>query len=76
MIRSFRDPESARLFQRERSRRLPLDIQRRALQKLRMLHAARWLEDLRLPPANQIETLYGDREGQHSLREKVSTASG
>jgi len=26
------------------------------------------LEDLRLPPANRLEKLKGDREGQHSIR--------
>ena len=68
MIRSFRDPETERLFRRERSRRLPGDIQRVALRKLVMLDAAVVLDDLRVPPGNRLEALKGDRRGQHSIR--------
>lgn len=33
-----------------------------------MLNNARTLSDLRVPPANRLEELRGDREGQHSIR--------
>ena len=39
-----------------------------ALRKLDMLDAAARLEDLRVPPANHLEALKGDRAGQHSIR--------
>jgi proteic killer suppression protein len=39
-----------------------------ALRKLRMLHAAGVLADLRVPPGNMLEALKGDRVGQHSIR--------
>ena len=39
-----------------------------ALRKLDMLDAAKCLEDLRIPPANRLEQLKGDRAGQHSIR--------
>ena len=68
MIRSFRCPETERIFQRERSRKLPVDIQRTALRKLLMLHAAVSLDDLRVPPANHLEALTRDRLGQHAIR--------
>ena len=68
MIRSWADAESEKLFQLERSRRLPPDIQRVALRKLVMLDAAVTLEDLRVPPANRLEKLVGNREGQWSIR--------
>jgi proteic killer suppression protein len=68
MIRSFRDRETEKIFRRERSRRLPLEIQRVALRKLVVLDAAESLEDLRVPPANRLEKLSRDREGQHSIR--------
>ena len=68
MIRSFRDPEAEALFLRQRSRRLPSDIQRAALRKLTILHGAGTLQDLRSPPGNRLERLAGDREGQHSIR--------
>jgi proteic killer suppression protein len=68
VIRRFRDPETERLFHRERSRRLPGDIQRVALRKLVMLDAAVVLDDLRIPPGNRLEALKGARHGQHSIR--------
>ena len=52
MIRSFRCPETERIFRRQRSRRLPVDIQRTALRNLLMIHAAVRLDDLRVPPGN------------------------
>jgi len=47
---------------------LQSDIQQVALRKLRMLHRAETLQDLRIPPANRLERLVGDREGQYSIR--------
>jgi proteic killer suppression protein len=68
MIASFRDKETETIWQGRRSRRLPGDIQAVALRKLRLLNNARRLEDLRIPPANRLEALKGDRAGQHSIR--------
>ena len=68
MIRSFRDRDTERLFQRRPVRKLGSDIQKVALRKLRMLDAATVLDDLRLPPGNRLEKLKGDRAGQHSIR--------
>ena len=44
------------------------DIQRVAFRKLRMLNRAITLNDLRIPPANRLEQLHGDRKGQHGIR--------
>lgn len=68
MIRSFRDQESEKVFLRERSRRLPPDVQRVAQRKLALLDAADSLQDLRVPPGNRLESLSGSREGQYSIR--------
>ncbi len=68
MIRTFRDREAEKIFQREFSRKLPQDIQQRAFRKLRMLNRAQSLDDLRIPPNNRLEPLRGDREGQYSIR--------
>ena len=68
VIRSFADRETEKVFQRERSRMLPTDVQRRAHRKLLLVHAAEKLDDLRVPPGNRLERLKGDREGQHSIR--------
>ncbi|HEY8183952.1 MAG TPA: type II toxin-antitoxin system RelE/ParE family toxin [Thermoanaerobaculia bacterium] len=68
MIQSWSDREAERIFNLLRSRKLPPDIQRVALRKLRMLDAAASLEDLKIPPSNRLEKLRGDREGQWSVR--------
>jgi len=68
MIKSFRDAETEKVFDRRFSRRLPSDIQSVALRKLRMIANAVDVGDLRSPPANRLETLSGDRAGQYSVR--------
>jgi len=68
MIRSFNSKEAEKIFNRERSRRLPSDIQQVALRKLRMLNRVVTLQDLRVPPANRLEKLSGGRAGQYSIR--------
>ncbi len=68
MIRSFADKDTEALFQGRFSRRLPTDIQRVAQRKLRQIHAAETLVDLRMPPGNHLEALKGNRTGQHSIR--------
>jgi proteic killer suppression protein len=68
VIRSFRDAETRRVFERERARKLPPDVQRRAHRKLLLLNAAERLDELRVPPGNRLERLAGGRAGQHSIR--------
>jgi proteic killer suppression protein len=68
VIRSFADKETERIWNGEVSRRLPIQIQAIARRKLRMLDAAKLLDDLRLPPANRLEALKGNRVGQYSIR--------
>jgi toxin HigB-1 len=68
VLKSFRDAETERLWNQERSRRLPADIHRAALKKLQILNAAGALSDLAIPPGNRLEPLKGMRKGQHSIR--------
>ncbi|MGH8521741.1 MAG: type II toxin-antitoxin system RelE/ParE family toxin [Gammaproteobacteria bacterium] len=68
MIKSFKCKETEKLFHGKFSARLPRDIQRIAQRKLIQVHAAATLEFLRVPPANRLEALSGDRAGQHSIR--------
>ena len=68
MIRSFRCKETERIWQGQRSRKFPGEMQDRALRKLRQLDASTTLDDLRNPPGNRLEALRGDRKGQWSLR--------
>ncbi len=68
MIRSFVCKETKALFERQPIRKIPFEIQRPALRKLKMLDAATALEDLKAPPGNRLEKLHGQREGQYSIR--------
>lgn len=68
MIRKFKDNEAQKIWEGTTSRKLPMDIQVVARRKLRMLNNARHLNDLRVPPANRLEALKGDRKGQYSIR--------
>jgi len=68
MIKSFRSRETEKIWNGIRSKRLPQSIQQIARRKLRMLNNARSLNDLRIPPANRLEALLGNRKGQHSIR--------
>jgi len=68
MIRSFKSKEAEKIWNGNVSRKLPADIQPIARRKLRMLNNAIELKDLRIPPANRLEVLKGDRKGQHSIR--------
>ena len=68
MILSFASKETEKIWQGMRSRKFPVDIQDRALLKLRMIDAANVLQDLKVPPSNNLEALSGNRKGQHSIR--------
>ncbi len=67
MIRHFNDPETEHIWSGQRSRKLPDEIQDRALIRLRILNRAKTLDDLRTPPGNRLHALEGDRSGQHSI---------
>jgi len=68
MIASFRDKETERLWRTGKSRRIPANLRRRAFKKLAILNAAVALENLRVPPGNDLEALRGNRSGQYSIR--------
>lgn len=68
MIQSFACKETAKIFSERYSKKLPRDIQRRTLNKLRLISTVTQLETLRIPPSNHLEALSGNRKGQHSIR--------
>ena len=69
VIRSFKDARAQAIFEgRSPGKRFPADIIRAARRKLIMIAEARAIEDLRVPPANRLEALRGDRAGQYSIR--------
>ena len=68
MIKNFADKETKKIYDQEFSRKLPQDIQHIALRKLILIDKASTLDDLRVPPANRLEQLSGNRKGQYSIR--------
>lgn len=68
MIRSFRNSDTEKVWNREHVPKFGPVLQRAAQKKLRMLNAASTLDTLRVPPGNRLERLVGDRAGQHSIR--------
>ncbi|MBD3328850.1 type II toxin-antitoxin system RelE/ParE family toxin [Candidatus Peregrinibacteria bacterium] len=68
MIKSFKDKEAEKIFNREKSKKIPIEIQKTAMRKLWMLDAAHDINDLRSPPANRLEKLTGNRKDQFSIR--------
>ena len=72
MIRSFRDTGTEDIFNGKRSRvarkTCPESLWRIAVRKLDQLDSVILLEELSIPPANRLESLKGDRKGQHSIR--------
>jgi proteic killer suppression protein len=67
MIRSFKSADVEALANGFRVRRF-VNIAAVARRKLRQLEIAGRLDDLRVPPGNRLESLKGDRAGQHSIR--------
>ena len=68
LIKTFACKETKKIWNGQRSSKLPGDIQNRALRKLRQLDAALTLEDLRNPPGNRLEALKDDLQGKYSIR--------
>ena len=68
MIESFACKETKKIFEGERSRKLPPKIQQTGRRKLIYLNEAADFNDLRSPPANRLEALKGGRKGQYSIR--------
>lgn len=67
MIKTFKCTDTEALFNRIRVRRF-VSVEAVARRKLEQLNQADRLDDLRVPPGNRLETLRGDRSGQHSIR--------
>ena len=68
MIRSFGSKDTERIWHEQYVKRLDRTVQRAIMRKLELIHAAKDVEDLRVPPGNRLELLVGDRRGQHSIR--------
>lgn len=68
MIKNFKCKETEKIFNGKFSKKLPQEIQRRALIKLHSIDVAEDVKDLLIPPSNKLELLSGNRKGQYSIR--------
>jgi proteic killer suppression protein len=68
MILSFKDKATEAVFNGKRPNGFPADLFSVTRRKLLSIHFAASLTDLRSPPANHLEALSKDRQGQHSIR--------
>lgn len=66
-IKSFADDATRLVFEGRQPKRLPASIVSVARRKLKMVHAADALTDLKRPPGNRLHPLTGDRAGQHAI---------
>lgn len=67
MIRSLGDKDTERIWHEQFVKSIDRNVQRAALRKLELLHAAADVADLRIPPGTRLEQLKGDGRGQHSI---------
>ena len=68
MIKSFGSKATETIWNGRSAKSLPTQMQQVARRKLRMIHSAQDLNDLRVPPANHLEKLKGNLKGYHSIR--------
>jgi len=72
MIQSFKNIGTADIFNGENTKdarkTCPTSLWKVATRKLDLLDSVTALQDLRIPPGNQLEALSGDRKGQYSIR--------
>ena len=68
MIKSFGNKETEKIWNGQRSKKLPNVIQEIARRKLRMLNNSQDIQDLQIPPSNRLEKLGGNLKEHHSIR--------
>jgi len=72
MIQSFKDTGTQDIFNGENTKdarkSCPMSLWKVAARKLDQLDSVTTLQELKIPPGNQLEPLLGDRQGQHSIR--------
>ena len=67
VIRSFKDKETEQIYGQRRSKKIPPEIQMRALVKMMMIDSAETVSDLTAPPSNRREKLSGARSGEYCI---------
>ncbi len=68
MIISFGDSETNKVWNGDRVKKLPNEIQVIGRRKLRMINNSVNINDLRIPPSNRLEKLSGKLKNFYSIR--------
>lgn len=68
MIISFGSKETEKIWNGERVKKIPIEIQKIGRRKLRMLNNSQNIMDLKIPPSNRLEKLSGKLSEYHSIR--------
>ena len=68
MLTSFGGKDTKKIWEGERVKGLPTEIQEIGRRKLRMLNNSQDLNDLQIPPSNRLEKLKGNLKGFYSIR--------
>ena len=68
MIVSFGSKDTEKIWNGERVKKFPIDIQQVGRRKLRMLNNSQNVSDLRIPPSNHLEKLSGNYKDFYSIR--------
>jgi toxin HigB-1 len=68
MILSFGSKNTEKIWNGERVKGMPEEIQQVGRRKLRMLNNSQYLGDLKIPPSNRLEKLSGNLKDFHSIR--------
>ena len=68
MIISYGSKDTEKIWEGERIKRIPIDIQQIGRRKLRMLNNSFNIQDLRIPPSNHLEKLSGKLNNFYSIR--------
>jgi proteic killer suppression protein len=68
MILSFGSKDTEKIWNGDRVKNFPHDIQQIGGRKLRMLNNSQNLIDLKIPPSNKLEKLSGKMKDLYSIR--------
>ena len=68
MLTSFGNKHTQKIWEGERVKGLPTEVQEIARRKLRMLNNSQNLTDLMIPPSNRLEKLKGTLKNFYSIR--------
>jgi len=67
MLTSFGNKNTQKIWEGERVKGLPTEVQEIARRKLRMLNNSQNLTDLMIPPSNRLEKLKGTLKNFYSI---------